>query len=305
MRCENCSSAMDAKMAFCPICGAPAPKKPNKKKNGRFFVGALCGVLTAVLVAGCLASTGILKVGQEAKHFEGKGYDSAEDAAMAYLEAFQKGDVDGMLSACAIESVVKNFDFSEAYHSGISYDMLSVPQAYAPYLPAAADFGQYSSAIGIAGKLTERIVETYIALAQPGDEWEIQDYEIQDYNRHLFSLNSTENYNLEAFVDSVSDGKVLGTIRGMKIGDAVDLDPDLSNTSLTEQQYQNMFRNEAERYGAEAFTPVFVEVELDGRDLLFTADAICYDGSWYLVHISSSFYASYIKGKNVGGFIEQ
>ena len=42
--------------------------------------------------------------------FEGEGYESPEEAVVAYLEALKKGDVEGMLATFAIETYVSEMD---------------------------------------------------------------------------------------------------------------------------------------------------------------------------------------------------
>ena len=61
-------------------------------------------LLALALLASCCAALA------EAPKFEGAGYDSPEAAVEAYIEAFNAGDVWGMLSTFAIETAVDHMD---------------------------------------------------------------------------------------------------------------------------------------------------------------------------------------------------
>lgn len=51
-------------------------------------------------------------VGADADKIEGRGYDTPEEAAEAYLIALRNQDVDAMISTFPIESYVENYDFN-------------------------------------------------------------------------------------------------------------------------------------------------------------------------------------------------
>lgn len=64
--------------------------------------------LLLILILALLASTSF--AAEENNTLEGPGFDTAEEAALAYIEAFNAGDVPGMLSTFAIETYVDHVD---------------------------------------------------------------------------------------------------------------------------------------------------------------------------------------------------
>ena len=72
--------------------------------------------------------------------YEGDGYATADEAAVAYANAFARGDVMGMLSTFAVESYVDHFD-SEAYLSYIRIYRPTNAQAMLP-LPYQEGYGR-------------------------------------------------------------------------------------------------------------------------------------------------------------------
>lgn len=69
-------------------------------------------ILNVVLIAGLV---------NKDNKVEGGGYKTAKKAVTAYVNAFEKGDIDKMLSACAIESFLDNLNFEEKLVADGSY----------------------------------------------------------------------------------------------------------------------------------------------------------------------------------------
>ena len=85
----------------------------------------------------------------ESAVYEGAGYDTPEDAVLAYANAFAKGDVMEMLSTFAVESYVDHFD-SKAY---FSYIRVYQPMNSAPLL-ALPDSSEYMRQLRILDQVS-------------------------------------------------------------------------------------------------------------------------------------------------------
>lgn len=95
-----------------------------------------------------------------ADRLEGSGYDTPEDAVLAYVDAMNRGDVRGMLSTFAIETYAAHTD-----------PMVPVEQLGGYYIstnihiPYADDFGRSLIAVARYGTLTGSLVSGYIMYA--------------------------------------------------------------------------------------------------------------------------------------------
>ena len=87
-----------------------------------------------------------------AGRLEGNGYDSPEDAVLAYIEALNRGDVGGMLSTFALESYVEHADPSVQINVRgffLTHDLLSIPcpDDYSRSLVLHARYGSLATSL--------------------------------------------------------------------------------------------------------------------------------------------------------------
>ena len=66
----------------------------------------ISAILLAIALSITLCACGSRKV-------EGNGYNSPEEALLAYAEALKTGNVDNILSTFAVETYVERFDLAE------------------------------------------------------------------------------------------------------------------------------------------------------------------------------------------------
>ena len=88
-----------------------------------------CVLFVSIAAADAAENNGII---------EGPGHETAEEAAAAYIEGMINGDIQEMLSACAVETYVENYSLEK--HIEHLNVMLSPLQA--GYLPSADDFSR-------------------------------------------------------------------------------------------------------------------------------------------------------------------
>ena len=104
MKCTKCGHNITKKQAFCSACGAEAPELPPKNPFPVKIV--LCIALALSVIVNIVL---LLPSGFSSQQIEGKGFDSPEAAATAYIEAMRECDVDKMISTFAVESYLKHF----------------------------------------------------------------------------------------------------------------------------------------------------------------------------------------------------
>lgn len=86
---------------------------PRRSRVG-FLLGGALGVVLAALVVGALVLTGLVSVDTSGSVVtsEGGGFDTPEEAAIAYVEALRDQDLTAMREVFAIESYVEACDYS-------------------------------------------------------------------------------------------------------------------------------------------------------------------------------------------------
>ncbi len=119
MVCGNCGKDNEQGRAFCLYCGSALSKDKGSKVNGRAtatkpkklnIVALAFGVLSIVLAAALVISlTGVL--GTAGGAAEPKSFSTPEDAIKYFVERLKAGDIEGALSACAINEMAKGYDY--------------------------------------------------------------------------------------------------------------------------------------------------------------------------------------------------
>ena len=95
----------------------------NCKKSAGKVLFLLFGLIIGGAITGTvLFALGLLKFGNP-KTVEGKGYDSAEEAVIAYAEYLKDGDMDGVISTFAMESLFEDYDIKENFKYTNAYNL--------------------------------------------------------------------------------------------------------------------------------------------------------------------------------------
>ncbi len=134
MICANCGNQIPNNATVCPLCGMqyiqnnaqaqpvyqPAAQpiyqaaSSTEKKKKSFFPAFIITLAMLVIAVVILVITGLKPKkggsGNSSASIEGNGFKSPVAAAEHYLEALRDCDVNEMLSCCAIESLVDNYD---------------------------------------------------------------------------------------------------------------------------------------------------------------------------------------------------
>ena len=253
------------------------------RKSGR-FAGFLIGVVAAAVVfAVVLALTVGLPWGDgDAAAVEGAGFDTAEDAAEAYLAALQEGDLDGMLSAFAMETYVENMDLA-AY--------VDRPKVYHSVMPLPGDSG-YVARLNLEKRrsdVTNTITYQYWTLTDP------------DSPILQLAPLPLEEESAASFLQRLEPPRAMETLSGLTVGDF--RRPELVSQSYGSTSNRKNLENRALVYGAEEIQPLAVEVTAGGREYLFCPDAIRYGERWYLLNLNGNLSILLSGSSTAGGFI--
>lgn len=322
MFCTNCGKELPDNARFCAQCGAPVPEvapapEPPKaepprpaapaqtvppepvsagpdgvdtvlkemnlgKKSGK-LAGFLIGVVAAAVV---FALAVALKVGMPSggsSTVEGDGFDTPEEAVDAYLGALKEGNLDGALSAFAMESYVENMDL-EAY-----VERLGI---YMPGNMPLSGEGDYADALNLElrrSDVTKTLMWQYVTLVDP--------------NSPILEMQGIPlgNNGPRALLESLIQGDGMEILSSLEIGDFQQ--PERLSESYSQAANQENIAKQEVCYGADEIQPLAVEVTVDGRAYLFCPDAIRYGDSWYLLSPGGNLAILLGAATTTGGFV--
>ena len=212
---------------------------------------------------------------------ECEGFDSPEDAVLAYLDAMREGDVNGMISTFAIETLVDNLDIAEYHERAASFNMNS---SY----PIRAD-DAYTRAILLLRRQTElnnQLMRQYFYFNADNEAFFdgapipfTEHKEISDYAtaNQLFNDLMHPDW-MDTLADMTYGRKALTEDRL----DSFLLDNfgrSIASLEASIQAYTSGSHKAV--YGYDDYSSVAIEVRLDGNNYCLFMDVACYDGKWY------------------------
>ncbi|MBR3843111.1 MAG: hypothetical protein IKM38_07585 [Christensenellaceae bacterium] len=235
------------------------------EKRG-FFLKFLAGFVAAVLLGG-IAFALIHEAPTE--KIEGEGYDTPEDAFMAYLTALQKTDREAIFETFAIESLVEKMSWDQ--------DAAYVCQYYLRGELLTDIESEFTKDIMLEMRISNVNELLEIIYYRLSGTWNIPD-------------GSMETDDPEAFIkEHFPDGMMEKKLRKMQIiglYDYYDYFPnDFSSRESLEENYQKCMRG----LGAEDYCWAVAEVEIAGKKYYQVIDQIKYDGRWYNLAFSFGF----------------
>jgi len=207
---------------------------------------------------------------------EGAGYESAKDAARAYLEAFSKSDVDAMISTFAVESYVENYDLEAQIKRVKAFIFYTFPQSLLPN-------NQFATALNIQQRQGQ--IVTWIRL-----QYELVLFQGELSNSGMI-INLSNDKDMRSFINKLNDQTYYEPIKSLRVLGFEDPDS-LSDMypSIMNQQNIDKFR---EIIGAQRLEDVVARVEFDNEVYLVCFDVARYGGKWYINSI----------GGNIGNLI--
>lgn len=147
-----------------------------------------------LLTLALVLSAAALTAGAETACLEGPGFDTPEEAVLAYIEAMNAADVEGMLSTFAIESVAENCDPDYRMESVMVYS----PDRMKTAMPQVDAFGRSIAAYGRYGEVLRQLSSQWRGHAVEPVNYKLQTKE--EYSDLLESFRSSPLYDLKGHV---------------------------------------------------------------------------------------------------------
>lgn len=192
---------------------------------------------------------------------EGSGYASPEDAVTAYIEAFQRNDLEGMLSTFAVETFAERYDLAKEVER---LGLYSISDDYIPNISG------YSNALNVESRRS-RIVDSircqYLTLTEAAcaDGLIIQkeaDISGEDFVAKIFA---TEDRSLLSEMDFREEF----------------LPPDALSERYREESIQRNIAGVAQVCGGDEMRCVAAKLQIAGDPYILCVSAIRYGDAWY------------------------
>lgn len=284
MHCPQCGKEFSKNAAFCDSCGASLPKRKEKKPFPIKIV--LCVLLAVSLLLNLFFLIRPLFQKTQVR-FEGKGFDTPEEAITAYAEAFRDGDVDKMISTFAIESYVENFD-QQKYIERIAVHT-SADQPLTNDTTTGEAINCYARVSRVSGYIRNGY---YVLLGL--DATEVV----------TFSNKDTRKEDIAAFLESMEDSKFSKQLSRIEIGDVLTADDFDLNFDPPDYYEVNLEKSLA-HLDVSDIKDLAIEIEMNGEDYYLFMCTAKINGKWYNISIPSSLGTFNGATINTGGFIKQ
>jgi len=283
----NCVPSMQAgQQPFQPIRTVTPqyPPQPNiVKRDKKPLSAVLVAVLLIVsllvgLVAGTfLVAPAVLDGGAEAAtaqdaRIEGSGFETAEDAVMAYLDALRETSLDGMISTFAIESHAENFDLVaqlerlQAFHPSIIFQ---------GQLPTTTHFTTAIASHGRQAQVAGQIMMQHSTLFFP---------HLVDEGRPTVLDRDNVRRDAQRIVNELGSSSHEDVMRSMRFLSFVTLESVSAQAYqfyISEVNQENIRRN-LDIIGAQKQENVIARVEIGNEVYLFFFEVVSYGDSWFI-----------------------
>ena len=214
-------------------------------------------ILMVLALLVCCAPVGA--AASEWEKIEGEGFDTPDEAILAYAEALKTGDPEAMIATFCVETYCEHYD-AAAFYSLMG--MVSTAQFPTQTLPAENSvlmqrMNYERRRSGILGFINSQL--TYYALFGSA------------YEEVLTNMSMRlEEKDIRPYLEEASD---ISGLSSMKIGEVMEPDDVTDIAAIAERS--------ADRYGYDELAFRAVHLEIDGKPWFLTMDIARYGDRWY------------------------
>ena len=191
---------------------------------------------------------------------EGPGFNSPEEAILAYARALQKGDVQEILSTFAIETYVDKYDLTAWIENSGAYTI----SAQQP-IPSSDEYTMGLNRIARQYNITKNLTYMYMTLGKVENFVSPITFNGEPYDKPSELVDDMVIYNWMDMLAKMEIGNVLRF---------EDLFQDV-------EQVNRALENNKRYLNCQELIPLAVELTIDGEQYYLCVDVACYDGRWY------------------------
>lgn len=277
--CDQCGAALTDDALFCSACGtksdsesvSPAKNAGSRRLNLRAF---LMGAVASLLLLAAMYLLLPLSLGGGRGKLEGRGYSSAEAAALAYVDALQQGDLDAMLATFAQESFVKHLDRA-ALVSRIAINLDSSDVMVLAYLP---DNSELALSLDAQGRRSLQARFIYMQ------------YQDLLLGEKLFELKEPTSPYIPTR-DEATRRELLNAMNAKIPFSSVMFERFVPVETVVASQsldlYLTLCEDYRKIYGVEELQSLNLLLNIDGEEYLLFLTVGKYDGRWYNISIGN------------------
>lgn len=208
--------------------------------------------------------------------FEGPGFDTPEDAVRAYVEAFNAGDLEGMLSTFAIETFVERCDAEAILNNKYGMFTYDHPETF----PSTNDYVRGLKAVSRFQYLAFTLFCQYFAATTQ-----------QHLPNQYGSQNLTGEYSVDDFLRDVEQWDASSWFGNIALLEFADLDSLVrmrnGDTYSTSEGIQKMIQQTAQYYDCDEVQYLAPLLEIEGTQYLIVMECARYGDRWYNIDLTN------------------
>lgn len=207
---------------------------------------------------------------------EGNGYSTAAEAAVAYLEGFQKNNIDQMMASFAVETYMDNFQLNRYVEYMGKYAVGF------PYIPNDDEYMKQLNVELRRFRIASQIRKQYLMMTGVMSKLEESG---DGYGINTFGKITGDELLKSIFV--VDDSIYLSGIEYENISTIQELSDRASDSDM---EHADSVREEIAYLGADQVESLFANVTINHTCYKMGIDTVCYDGRWYVLQLGDLIY---------------
>jgi len=253
--------------------------------------GKLLFLIIGLVIGACVTAVFVLKLKGGFRKLEGKGYDTPEEAVLAYAEYLKAGDFDNIVSTFAMESYVDNYSVKEYYDRirAFSPNVINVGQQYVKLgydSDLITSINLENRKAYISGNVFRQCIIPMCA--------KIDDDNLSSTFTKGIPYTIGDEEKLDAVMDFINSSP---EFEDMKIGECLDVSK--INPDYLKGLKDSVKRKEKEWGGDIEY--VCLELKIDGEDYVLCMTCVCYDDRWYNAEFSNYYGMIFAVPTSAGG----
>lgn len=221
--------------------------------------------------------------------FEGSGYDTPQEAVLAYIDAMRENDVAGMISTFAIETMVDHID-TYAYLDRIR---MAHPISWQTF-PLE---NNYTIQLAVYQRLTEIIK----GLAQQNITYSSRGTEYAEAFAENASVRLESVEDVDSFIAEMSSDRFVSALQTCEFVEWIDSNA-LSELYNNEKNQENIDRTR-KCYGMDEICHLNASLRMGGKDWLLFMECGRYGDKWYNSSLAGNVALLYGLNSYAGGLL--
>lgn len=202
--------------------------------------------------------------------FEGEGFDTPEEAVLAYINAMQANDVDGIISTFAIETMVENIDV----YTVVSR-LLSANLSTWPTVPADNTYAKQLLVSKAYGDIVNNLYYQYVVYTASGTEYAEG---FLSGSPIRFGSNNREEQ-IDDYISAMNSDRFSTALQTCSFVEW--LNPADLYEYYESESCQKSISKYTQQYGADELALLCARLNINGKDWLLTMDCARYGNTWY------------------------